>query len=295
MHNNECGDWLPLLATCWTTAGDAGPFPGQHVSPFPLRARIEAASRAGFVAVGLLDFDLHKFLAHSTLRDLRLILHDNGMTHTELEFLTRWWTTGEERRRSNEDRAFLFAAAEELEAHHIKVAADLNDLAPPDVDLWALELHALGADAASHGTRVALELMPFSNVANLGTALQIVRAADHPAAGLLLDIWHLERSGANPSDIADIPLALIHGVELDDGSAVSQGDPYDDTCLRRQLPGTGDFRVVEFAAALLNLGWNLPWGIEMLNAEYRLLPLDQGLAGVVSHTQEVLALAKATV
>lgn len=265
------------------------------MSPFPLRARIEAASRAGFVAVGLLDFDLHKFLAHSTLRDLRLILHDNGMTHTELEFLTRWWTTGEERRRSNEDRAFLFAAAEELEAHHIKVAADLNDLAPPDVDLWALELHALGADAASHGTRVALELMPFSNVANLGTALQIVRAADHPAAGLLLDIWHLERSGANPSDIADIPLALIHGVELDDGSAVSQGDPYDDTCLRRQLPGTGDFRVVEFAAALLNLGWNLPWGIEMLNAEYRLLPLDQGLAGVVSHTQEVLALAKATV
>lgn len=41
-----------LLATCWTTAGDANPRPGDQRSPVPIRERVEAAAAAGFEGSG---------------------------------------------------------------------------------------------------------------------------------------------------------------------------------------------------------------------------------------------------
>jgi sugar phosphate isomerase/epimerase len=280
-----------LLATCWTTAGDAAPYPGRHTSPIDLRTRIEAAGRAGFTGFGLLDFDLRAFLVGSDLATLAAILRDNGMDHVELEFLTRWWTTGAERERSDLDRALLFEAAEALAAHHVKIAPDLDDLSEPDIAFWAHALHDLACEAEAHGTRVALEFMPFANIRTLAQAVDIAVAADHPAAGLLLDVWHLQRSGARPADIASVPLAVLLAVELDDGSARPVGDPYDDTCLRRLIPGEGDFGVAAFAAALIDAGWSLPWGVEILGERYRMRDLDEALRDVVRGTRECLAAA----
>jgi sugar phosphate isomerase/epimerase len=282
---------FPLLATCWTTAGDAAPYPGQHASPLRLRDRIEAASRAGFAAFGILDFDLHVFLQDATLTELHVILRDNGMEFVELEFLTRWWTDGAERVQSDRARQFLFSAAEALSAHHVKVAPDLDDLSPPDIGFWAQQFHELGAHAQEFGTRVALEFMPFANVSTLDLAVRIASAAGHPASGLLLDMWHVERSGIDPAVVGSVPIDLVVAVELDDGMAAPSGDPYDDTCLRRLIPGSGEFRVVEFAAALMRNGWALPWGVEIISEKLRLLPLGELLPEVVAATNHQLSQA----
>ena len=91
-----------LLASCWTTAGDARPDPGHDRSPHPLRERIERAAEAGFVGVGLLEVDLRQFLATASLATLSQILDDNGIELIELEFLTNWWTAESLRRRSDD-------------------------------------------------------------------------------------------------------------------------------------------------------------------------------------------------
>jgi sugar phosphate isomerase/epimerase len=281
-----------LLATTWTTAGDAAPYPGRHVSPIPLPRRIEAAARAGFTAFGLLDYDVRQFLETSDLTTLGAMLRDGGMELLELEYLTRWWTTGAERAESDGARAFLFAVAEALGVHHVKVAPDLDDPAPPDIAFWAESFHDLAADAAEHGTRVALEFLPMANIGTLELARDVVAAAGHPAGGLLVDIWHLERSGAQPDDVRRLPAQLLLAVELDDGPATPTGDPYDDTCHRRMLPGRGDFRVAEFAAALMDVGFAGPWGVEIISEDYRHRPLDKALHDVVATTRAVLAQAK---
>jgi sugar phosphate isomerase/epimerase len=281
-----------LLATCWTTAGEAAPYAGQHTSPIPLRTRIEAAQRAGFSAFGLLDFDLRRFLEDSDLATLAALLADNGMDYVELEFLTRWWTTGAERAQSDVNRELLFWAAESLGAHHVKVAPDLDDVAPPDLDFWGEAFHHLAEDAANHGTRVALEFMPFANISTLDQAVAIAQLAGHPAGGLLVDIWHVQRSGLEPEAVAAVPLDVILAVELDDGTAEPVGDPYDDTCLRRLVPGDGDFAVADFAAALLRIGWNLPWGVEIISETFRTRDLDECLPYVARRTREQLAAAR---
>jgi sugar phosphate isomerase/epimerase len=282
----------PLLATCWTTAGDAVPLPGRHTSPIPLRDRIEAASRAGFAAFGILDFDLRVFLRDATLADLAALLHQNGMHYVELEFLGRWWTSGAEREKSDQDRDFLFTAAQALGAHHIKVAPDLDDVRPPDIDLWAEEFNQLSREAESVGTRVALEFMPFANLATLDLAVQVVQASGHAAGGLLVDLWHVERSGMDPSDVEHLPVELLVAVELDDGLRTPEGDPYDDTVLRRLIPGTGEFRGVEFAAALMRIGWTGPWGVEIIGEDYRMRPIGEALYEVEMRTHDLLSRAQ---
>ena len=74
-----------LLATCWTSAGDAASDRPDLRSPLPLRERIEAASAAGFRGFGLLSDDLPAAVAEYGLTGIRAMLADNGMVHLELE------------------------------------------------------------------------------------------------------------------------------------------------------------------------------------------------------------------
>jgi len=117
----------PLLATCWTSAGDAAPLRGNERSPFPLRDRIEAVAQAGFRGFGLIHADLLVAEQQYGLAGIRSVLHDNGLTHIELELLTDWWASGPARQRSDAVRRTLLTAAEALGAHHIKVAPDVSD------------------------------------------------------------------------------------------------------------------------------------------------------------------------
>src|SRR5712692_7070541 len=81
-----------LLATCWTTAGDAAPLRGNEQSPVPLRERVEAAAAAGFRGFGLVYADLIVAEREYGMGGIRSMLEDNGLVHVELELLTNWWT-----------------------------------------------------------------------------------------------------------------------------------------------------------------------------------------------------------
>ena len=78
-----------LLATCWSSAGDAASDRDDLRSPVPLRERIEAASAAGFRGFGLLSADLPAAEQEYGLRGIRAVLDDNGMVDLELEGIPR--------------------------------------------------------------------------------------------------------------------------------------------------------------------------------------------------------------
>ena len=86
-----------LLATCWTTAGDAASDRPDLRSPLTLRERIEAASAAGFRGFGLLSDDLPAAVAEYRLTGIRAMLADNGIVHLELEDIPYWWDDGPRR------------------------------------------------------------------------------------------------------------------------------------------------------------------------------------------------------
>jgi len=207
---------IELLATCWTHAGDAMPIAGRHLSPLDLRVRARAVAAAGFTGIGFTIDDLEAAKATYGLPQVKRICEDLGLVHLEVELLENWWTTDRRRRDSDGTRASLLAAAEVLEARQIKIGPDVEvivDGAVPRLSAvahWAAELHQLARQAAEVGTRVALEPLPFSNIPDFRLAAELVVAADHPAAGLVVDIWHLERGPSTLADLAEIPGAARH-------------------------------------------------------------------------------------
>lgn len=282
-----------LLATCWTTAGDAVPLDGRDDSPVPLEQRIREAAKAGFTGFGLVHNDLKIYLADHTLDDLKQAFESNGMIYVELEFLTDWWEPEgtDKRRESDATLRLLLDACAVLHPHHVKVGPDITG-GEYDLATWAAAWYRISDAFASAGTVIALEFMPFSNIATLDQAVELVRTAGHPAGGLMIDMWHIMRGGERQlAQLKDVPLELIQGVELDDGNLDQVGTGYEDTVLRRHIPGQGDWPVHELIAILTDKGWPGPWGVEILSETYRVRPLDEALPDVVASTLQEFAKA----
>ncbi|MGY1661210.1 sugar phosphate isomerase/epimerase family protein [Geodermatophilus sp. SYSU D00705] len=277
-----------LLATCWTTAGDAAPSRADWRSPVPLRERIEAAAAAGFTGFGVLAVDLAVAEREHGFPGIRAILADNGLVHLELEGLPGWCSSGPERAASDELRGFLLRAAEALGARHLKVTPDAGD-APGDGGRRAAEFARLAAQAADAGARLGIEFLPWTDVATVHDALRLVEDAAHPAGGVVVDVWHVERAGTPPAELASLPLHRIVGVELDDADSTPAGTLFEDTVDRRRYCGEGDFDLPGAITALRAAGWAGPWGVEILSAGHRRLDVRQAAARAAATARELVA------
>jgi len=265
-----------LLATCWTSAGDAASDRSDLRSPIDLRERIEAAAAAGFRGIGVLSADLPAAEQKYGLRGIRTMLDDNGIVDLELEGIPNWWDDGPRREESDQIRHGLLRTAEVLGARHIKVTPDGDD-APWDRGHWAAKFAELAAQATEAGTRLGIEFFPWSNIKTLQDGLALVEDAGDDTAGVVIDVWHIERAHTPVADLASVPLHRIVGVELNDADPQVVGTLFEDTVHRRRYCGQGAFDLKGIITALRTAGWTGPWGVEILSDEHRALPVREAL------------------
>jgi sugar phosphate isomerase/epimerase len=270
---------IELIASYWTIAGDVYPMAPNEISPFPFEKRVEVAARAGYRGLGLLHADLMAVANRIGLSEMRRILDANGMHHVELEFLSDWYAQGPARAESNMVRKDLLEAAEALSARCIKIAPGIEE---PSLDDVALDMPrmiesfaALSREAAKYGTSIALEIMPFSNIRTVSTALELVSTDPQPNGGLYLDIWHMARGGIDYSEVAKIPQQFIKAVELDDADRDVVGTLWDDTRFHRRLCGEGALDIPAFLKATREAGYRGPYAVEIISREHRRLSLEE--------------------
>lgn len=258
-----------LLATCWTSAGNVRPGITPDQSPHRIEDRIRAVAETGYASIGIEHADL--VIARDTigLPSLRRLIRDAGLVRTEIEFIDDWYTAGERRAASDKRRRDLLEMGAALEADHIKVGGGRKG-DRVNADRLREEFAALARDAAAHGTKVALEPGAFSMLRQLDDAIDLVVDVADPNGGLLLDVWHLARSGYEYELLAErVPTWALLAVEIDDGSAEHGEDLLADTFDNRVLAGAGDFRVPEFVSAVRDIGYQGPWGVENMSVEHR--------------------------
>ena len=277
-----------LLAAYWTLAGDVWPGAPTEVSPFPLEARAAAAAAAGWTGMGLVHEDLVATVARLGFRGVRRVLADHGIRHVEVEFLSDWDALPGSPARTASDRvrAELLEAAGELGARNLKASPHLFAPAPPDVARMRDAFARLCEDTRATGANVVLEILPFTDVRTLEDGLAIV--ADAPNGGLLLDLWHVTRGGIALEDVARIPSGRLFAIELDDAGR-PEGDPFDDTRFRRELPGDGEFDVAGFVRAVAATGLASPYyGVEIISESFRRLPLEMMARTAYDATQRAI-------
>jgi sugar phosphate isomerase/epimerase len=268
---------LELVDLYWTTAGPVEVHVGREWSTFAWRDRCAHAARVGFRGIGLWHADAEHQLQTTTLVEMKKIFDDAGLQYLEVEFLADFFAEPgtPERAESDERRRLLFDIAATFGAHHIKVGNIPGTPCP--LDRLTAEFAALCDDAADNtDARIVYELMPFDvNVHTLAAALTIVKGAARANGGLAIDTWHMSKLGIPPEDMARIPSEYLGWVELSDGRFQNMEDAIDEVVNHRHLPGEGEFDIPGYIGALQTAGYTGPWGVEVLSAALRALPIDQ--------------------
>ncbi len=268
---------VELVASYWTISGDVFAGGPTEVSPFDFRARIETAAKVGYKGVGLALPDVMAVAGQIGFPAMKRILADNGMKYVELEILYDWYAEGERRVKSDKMRADMVRAAEQLGARHIKIGGDMHESDWP-LSRLIESFRGLCAEANRAGTRIAIELMPFTNIKTIEHGLDIVRGADAKNGGLMFDIWHISRGKIAFDKIKTFPKELLYWVEIDDADAQQVGTLWEDTLFHRRLCGEGALDVPAFLRAIKATGYDGPYGVEIISETHRRLPLAQAAA-----------------
>jgi sugar phosphate isomerase/epimerase len=260
---------VELMNLYWTTAGV---FPGDgEISRFDFKDRVEAAARAGFKGIGIWHTDLEHILVHRTMREMKMILDDNGIKHVELEFLTDWFLDGARKAESDSRKRRLLEASKALQAKHVKIGDFYNTACPMPRIVEAFA--ALCAEAEDYGATIGFEFMASAMIDNLKDALTLVETAGAKNGGLILDMAHVASLGITYEEISGIPLQYLINVELNDGTL--PGSPRHDPSRARRFCGEGEFDIKGFIKCVNKMGYTGPWAIEVFSKELAGLSLEE--------------------
>ncbi|WP_327753814.1 sugar phosphate isomerase/epimerase (plasmid) [Sphingobium sp. SJ10-10] len=275
---------VDLIAAHWLLAGQR-PSANPHPCPMPLRDRALLAAEAGYAGIGLLASELEAEVARHGTSGVRALLEDAGIRHVELEALTDWWRD-ENIWRGNLERMIAFGGA--IGARLIKATGDFS--ADPCALAAMSDAFALVAEIARQGGMpVALEVIAFSNIADIAAAHMVLGDQLGKGAGLMLDSWHVARCGLSLDSISALPQGVIIGVEISDIGPAIVGDMFTDTLDHRRVPGEGVYPLSPFLDAVAQTGYSGPVGLEVLSASLRSEGVPTALVRCAEAARKILA------
>ena len=233
--------------------------------------KLEAAARAGFDGVEIFDADLMTF--DGTPADIRRIAADLGLEIPLWQPFRDFEAVPPDRLVRNLDRAERkFDVMEALGAPLMLVCSSTDPASLADDARAAADLHALAERAAARGLAIGFEALAWGRHVNRWRhAWRIVRHADHPALGLILDSFHTLAVGDDLAGLAEVPSAKLAFVQFADAPALSM-DVLSWSRHFRLFPGQGALPVAHFLADVLDAGYAGPLSLEIFNDEMRAAP-----------------------
>jgi sugar phosphate isomerase/epimerase len=262
-------DFGGLVASFFTLSGAGFAEPPRN----SFIERCEAAAAAGFTGIGLHYADLPRTIAAGVdVPEMRAVLRNNGLALVEIEFLAGWALGG-----ISLALAPIEEVADALGGRQVSAGEFDGNIRLDTEEALDGAAKALRANAdrlAEKGLLVALESFPWSALANPQIAIDVLRRAGAPNAGLLIDVWHFYNGGGHPDQLSDLPTAGITGVQLNDGPLVHDNFQQHARA-QRQLPGEGELDVVGLIQAVRRAGFTGPYCVESNTPEFRNLPVAE--------------------
>jgi sugar phosphate isomerase/epimerase len=181
------------------------------------------------------------------------------------------------------DEATCFRTATALGASVVNVTHYMGQ--PVPLDVLADAVGGICRRAAPHGLRICLEFIPDSGIPDLPSARSIVEACGEPNAAVLLDVFHLDRSGGTVDDIRGLPPDAIAGIQLSDRTRSASATNHIPLS-GRQMPGEGDLPLRALVEAALENSPTATLDVEVLNDELANLPADDAATRLATAASE---------
>jgi 4-hydroxyphenylpyruvate dioxygenase len=233
-----------------------------------LSEKLAAIAAAGFDGVEIFEADLLTYDA--TPPEVGRMVRDAGLELNLFQPFRDFEGMPEPQRTRAFDRAERkFDLMGELGADLILVCSNTSAVSLGGIDRAAADLRALGERAAARGIRIGYEALAWGrHVNDHRDAWEIVRRADHPSVGLILDSFHTLSRKLDPDSIRSIPADRIFLVQLADAPAFDM-DLLQWSRHYRNMPGEGDLAVKAFLAAVAATGYDGWLSLEIFNDQFR--------------------------
>ncbi|MBK0400129.1 sugar phosphate isomerase/epimerase and 4-hydroxyphenylpyruvate domain-containing protein [Limibaculum sp. M0105] len=233
-----------------------------------LREKLAAIAAAGFDGIEIFEQDFIAF--DGGPREVGQMVRDHGLETSLFQPFRDFEGLPEPLRSRAFDRMERkFDLMEELGANLLLVCSSVHPEALGGIDRMADDFAELGERAAKRGLRVGYEALAWGrHVWDHRDAWEIVRRADHPSIGLILDSFHTLARNIPPDTIRSIPGDRIFFVQLADAPKIEMDLVYWSRHFRN-MPGEGDLDVVRFMRAVAATGYDGPLSLEVFNDQFR--------------------------
>ncbi|AFL50722.1 4-hydroxyphenylpyruvate dioxygenase [Sinorhizobium fredii] len=230
--------------------------------------KLAAIAAAGFDGVEIFENDFLAF--DGSPADVGRMVRDHGLEITLFQPFRDFEGMPEPHRTRVFDRAERkFDVMQQLGTDLLLVCSNVSPIALGGIDRAAADFHELGERAAKRGLRVGYEALAWGrHISDHRDAWEIVRRADHPNIGLILDSFHTLSRKIEVNSIRSIPKEKIFIVQLADAPLIDMDLLYWSRHFRN-MPGEGDLPVSEFTRAIAETGYDGYFSLEIFNDQFR--------------------------
>lgn len=236
-----------------------------------LPEKLEAIAAAGFDGVEIFENDLLYY--DGSPREIRQLCADLGIAITLFQPFRDFEGCRRERLPRNLERAERkFDLMQELGTDLVLVCSNASADSTGEQQILVDDLRLLAERAGARGLRIGYEALAWGRHVNTYQQVwDIVRQADHPALGVLLDSFHTLSLKGDPRAIADIPGDKIFFVQMADAPILAM-DVLEWSRHFRCFPGQGEFDLPGFLAPIIQSGYSGPLSLEIFNDGFRAAP-----------------------
>jgi len=233
-----------------------------------LSEKLAAIAAAGFDGIEIFENDFLAF--DGTPRQVGQMVRDHGLEISLYQPFRDFEGMPEPQRSRAFDRAERkFDLMQELGAELMLVCSNVSPLSLGGIDRAANDFRELGERAAKRGLRVGYEALAWGrHINDHRDAWEIVRRADHPSIGLILDSFHTLARKIDVDTIRAVPGDRIFFVQLADAPLIDMDLLYWSRHFRN-MPGEGDLPVVDFMCAVAATGYDGALSLEIFNDQFR--------------------------
>jgi 4-hydroxyphenylpyruvate dioxygenase len=233
-----------------------------------LSEKLNAIAAAGFRGVEIFENDLLSY--HGAPADVAKEVADLGLKVITFQPFRDFEGMPDSQRSRTFDRAERkFDVMQELCCDLLMVCSNVSPEAHGGIDRAAADFRELGERAAKRGLRVAFEALAWGrHINDYRDAWEVVRRADHPAVGLVLDSFHIYARKTDLSRLNAIPGDRIFLVQLADAPWLDM-DVLTWSRHFRCFPGQGDLPLLDFVAAVEATGYQGHLSLEIFNDQFR--------------------------
>ncbi|MFS8049656.1 bifunctional sugar phosphate isomerase/epimerase/4-hydroxyphenylpyruvate dioxygenase family protein [Rhizobium sp. BR 314] len=233
-----------------------------------LKEKLQAIAKAGFDGVEIFENDFLAF--DESPRQVGQMVRDHGLEITLFQPFRDFEGMPEPLRSRTFDRAERkFDLMQEMGTDLVLVCSNVSSVALGGIDRAAADFFELGERAAERGLRVGYEALAWGrHIHDHRDAWEIVRRADHPNIGLILDSFHTLSRKIDVNSIRSIPKEKIFIIQLADAPLIDMDLLYWSRHFRN-MPGEGDLPVLEFMKAVAATGYDGYFSLEIFNDQFR--------------------------